>query len=204
VNAASFPISRNGDGIVSKTRISSSGRGHPTRVLSSGKNAPPGNRKSGRAVLSIALAKLPARTLVVDGEVLRSRFEWLREPDAVASPPLFMVFDLLFHDRRDLTARPLRDRRARLEDVVANSDLVFPVRRLAPDGLATPAVAGGGHSRLRGATDSGDVDDAGQEFERLLMAHLLRHTGSPVMRWMVANVIVTSRREHHAEQGQVR
>jgi hypothetical protein len=82
-------------------------------------------------------------------------------------------------------------RRARLEDVVANSDLVFPVRRLEPDGLAIPAVAGGGHSRLRGATDSGDVDGAGEEFERLLMAHLLRHTGSPVMRWMVTNVIVT-------------
>jgi ATP-dependent DNA ligase len=31
--------------------------------------------------------------------------------------------------------RPLRDRRARLEDVVAGSELVFPVRRLAPDGL---------------------------------------------------------------------
>jgi ATP-dependent DNA ligase len=35
----------------------------------------------------------------------------------------------------DLTARPLRDRRARLENVVAGSELVFPVRRLAPDGL---------------------------------------------------------------------
>jgi len=78
---------------------------------------------------------------VLDGEVaiydqqLRSRFDWLREPDAVATPPLFMVFDLLFHDRRDLTDRPLRDRRARLEDVVAGSELVSPVRRLAPDGL---------------------------------------------------------------------
>jgi ATP-dependent DNA ligase len=29
----------------------------------------------------------------------------------------------------------LRDRRARLEDVVAGSELVFPVRRLAADGL---------------------------------------------------------------------
>jgi ATP-dependent DNA ligase len=29
----------------------------------------------------------------------------------------------------------LRDRRARLEDVVAGSELVFPVRRLALDGL---------------------------------------------------------------------
>jgi hypothetical protein len=61
----------------------------------------------------------------------------MRDPDAagVASPPLFMAFDLLHHDRRDLTAQPLRDRRARLEDLVANNDLVFPVRRLAADGL---------------------------------------------------------------------
>jgi ATP-dependent DNA ligase len=48
---------------------------------------------------------------------------------------VLMAFDLLYHERRDLAARPLRDRRARLEDVVANNDLVFPVRRLAPDGL---------------------------------------------------------------------
>jgi ATP-dependent DNA ligase len=46
-----------------------------------------------------------------------------------------MAFDLLYQETRDLTTRPLRDRRARLEDVVANKDLVFPVRRLAPDGL---------------------------------------------------------------------
>jgi ATP-dependent DNA ligase len=95
------------------------------------------------ADIAVAIAKLPARSLVLDGEVsiydqqLRSRFDWLREPDpgAVASPPLLMAFDLLYHDRRDLTARPLRDRRARLEDVVAGSDLMFPVRRLAANGL---------------------------------------------------------------------
>jgi bifunctional non-homologous end joining protein LigD len=46
-----------------------------------------------------------------------------------------MAFDLLYWDRRDLTGRSLRDRRARLEDVVAASEPVFPVRRLAPDGL---------------------------------------------------------------------
>ena len=46
-----------------------------------------------------------------------------------------MAFDLLYCDRRDLTGRPLRDRRARLEDVVAGSELVFAVRRLAADGL---------------------------------------------------------------------
>ena len=43
--------------------------------------------------------------------------------------------DVAVADGRDLTARPLRDRRARLEDVVSGSELVFPVRRLAPDGF---------------------------------------------------------------------
>jgi bifunctional non-homologous end joining protein LigD len=93
--------------------------------------------------IATAISKLSGRTLVLDGEVaiyddqLRSRFEWLREPDptTVATPPLFMVFDLLHHGVRDLTACPLRDRRARLEDVVGGSELVFPVRRLAPDGF---------------------------------------------------------------------
>jgi hypothetical protein len=45
---------------------------------------------------------------VLDGEVavydeqLRSRFEWLREPDpdAVATPPMYIVFDLLHHNGR--------------------------------------------------------------------------------------------------------
>ena len=99
--------------------------------------------------VAAAISKLFARTLVLDDEVaiydqqLRSRFDWLRErdPAAVATPPLYMAFDLLYHDGRDLTGRPLRDRRARLEDVVAGSELVFPVRRLAPDGLeAWPQV----------------------------------------------------------------
>jgi bifunctional non-homologous end joining protein LigD len=95
------------------------------------------------AGLAAAIGKLSARTLVLDGEVaiydqqLRSRFDWLRDPDpdAVASPPLLTAFDVLYHDRRDLSARPLRDRRAVLEDVVTGNDLVFAVRRLAPDGL---------------------------------------------------------------------
>jgi bifunctional non-homologous end joining protein LigD len=94
--------------------------------------------------IAAAIAKLSARTLVLDGEVaifdeqLRSRFDWLREPDraVVASPPVYMAFDLLYRDGRDLSARPLARRRVGLEGVVAGSELVFPVRRLAPDGLA--------------------------------------------------------------------
>jgi bifunctional non-homologous end joining protein LigD len=94
------------------------------------------------AGIATAVAKLSALSLVLDGEVaiydqkLRSRFEWLREPDpeAVATPPLFIVFDLRHHQGREVTGRPLRERRARLEDAVADNDLVLPVRRLGPDG----------------------------------------------------------------------
>jgi ATP-dependent DNA ligase len=58
--------------------------------------------------IAAAISKLSARTLVLDGEVaiydqqLRSRFDWLREPDpaAVATPPFYMAFDLLYCDRR--------------------------------------------------------------------------------------------------------
>jgi ATP-dependent DNA ligase len=35
-----------------------------------------------------------------------------------------MAFDLLYRDGRDLTARPLRDWRARLEDMLTCNDLV--------------------------------------------------------------------------------
>jgi ATP-dependent DNA ligase len=53
---------------------------------------------------------------VLDGEVaicdqrLRSRFDWLREPDpdAVATPPVYMAFDILYRDGRVLTGPPLR------------------------------------------------------------------------------------------------
>jgi ATP-dependent DNA ligase len=95
------------------------------------------------AGIAAAVAALSARSLVLDGEVaiydteLRSRFDWLREPDAnaVATPSLLMAFDLLHQDGRELTGRPLRDRRARLEKAVAGSDLVLPVRRLARNGF---------------------------------------------------------------------
>jgi bifunctional non-homologous end joining protein LigD len=95
------------------------------------------------AGIAAAVSKLSARSLVLDGEVaiydqqLRSRFDWLREPDAdaVATPPVLMAFDLLHQDGRELTGRPLRERRARLEEVVAGSEFVLPVRRLARNGF---------------------------------------------------------------------
>jgi bifunctional non-homologous end joining protein LigD len=93
--------------------------------------------------VAAAIAKLSARTLVLDGEVaiydqeLRSRFDWLREPRSGRRRHAATVHGVRHHvpRRRELTARPLRERRARLEDVIAGSDLIFPVRRLAADGL---------------------------------------------------------------------
>jgi len=107
------------------------------------------------AGIAAAVAKLSARSLVLDGEVaiydqaLRSRFDWLREPDAaaVATPPVLIAFDLLHQDGRELTGRPLRDRRARLENR----------RRQRPRVAGAPArqewvrsVVRGGRARLRG------------------------------------------------------
>ena len=56
---------------------------------------------------------------MLDGEVaifdrqLRSRFDWLRDPDPeeVGTPPLLMVFDLLHRTGRDQAKRPLQERR---------------------------------------------------------------------------------------------
>ena len=48
---------------------------------------------------------------------------------------MFIVFDLLHRNGRDLIGRPLRERRTRLEAIVADADLVQPVRRLSRNGL---------------------------------------------------------------------
>jgi hypothetical protein len=56
--------------------------------------------------------------------------------------PIFMAFDLL-QDGRELTGRPLRDRRVLLESVVAGSEFVMPVRRLrfAADAVSRARLA---------------------------------------------------------------
>ena len=72
--------------------------------------------------LVTAIVALRSSSLVLDAEVavfdqeIRSRFDWLRSPDpeAVASPPLLVVFDLLYRAGHDLSRRPLRERRERL------------------------------------------------------------------------------------------
>jgi bifunctional non-homologous end joining protein LigD len=93
--------------------------------------------------VAAAVARLQPSTLVLDGELavfderLRSRFEWLRDPDdsVVAAPPVTIAFDVLYIKGRDVSQRPLRDRPARLEDLLAGANVVYPARRLAEDGL---------------------------------------------------------------------
>jgi ATP-dependent DNA ligase len=77
-----------------------------------------------------------------------------------------MVFDLMYWHRRDLTGRALGDRRVRLEDVVAGSELAFPVRRLAADGLEAwkQVVERGDEGYV--AKDEANVDDGGARGRR--------------------------------------
>ena len=85
--------------------VSRNGRDHTRRV----------------AGIAAAVAKLSARSLVLDGEVaiydekLRSRFDWLRKPDAdaMATPPMFMAFE------RSRGSRCRRPRRSPLEGAAA-------------------------------------------------------------------------------------
>jgi ATP-dependent DNA ligase len=46
-----------------------------------------------------------------------------------------MACDILYRNGCDLTQLPLRSRRPRLQELVAGSERVFPVRRLAANGL---------------------------------------------------------------------
>jgi bifunctional non-homologous end joining protein LigD len=106
--------------------------------------------------IAAAIASLPVRTLVLDGELaifdeqLRSRFDLLQhsDPDVVATPPVFIAFDLLYRDGIDLSGWPLHERRGQLEEHVTG-DLVFPVRRLPPHGLeAWATVLASGYEGL--------------------------------------------------------
>jgi len=93
--------------------------------------------------LAAAIAALAPSTLILDGEVvvfdaqLISRFEWLRrrDPAAVATPPIYMVFDLLRSGPHDLRREPLHTRRAALERLVDGENVILPARRLAANGL---------------------------------------------------------------------
>jgi bifunctional non-homologous end joining protein LigD len=66
-----------------------------------------------------------------------SRFEWLRRrpTDEPATLPVYMAFDLLELDGRDLRRESLKVRRRLLERLVRSHRVVFATRRLSGNGL---------------------------------------------------------------------
>jgi bifunctional non-homologous end joining protein LigD len=95
------------------------------------------------AQLADALGGLKAKTLILDGEVaifdreLVSRFEWLgsRPKDEPATTPVYIAFDVLEVDGRDLRPKSLRERRRVLDRLVSNHKMIFPARRLHLNGF---------------------------------------------------------------------
>ncbi len=89
--------------------------------------------------VAAAVSKLPARTLLLDGEVVAfdrrevSRFQLLQN---LKSEPEYAAFDCLYRDGRDLRREPLTIRRAALEKSIGDkSTVIFLSRRLAKSGL---------------------------------------------------------------------
>ena len=107
-----------------------------------------------------AIAALPFDTLVLDGEVaifdhkLRSRFDWLRAtPDELATPPMYIAFDVLYRAGKDMTESWLQDRRVLLEDALAGgSSYVLPV---PPRRQRAGRLGSGAGQRLRGLRREG-------------------------------------------------
>jgi bifunctional non-homologous end joining protein LigD len=95
------------------------------------------------AEITRAVGRRRHRTLLLDGEVvgfdahLVSRFQLLQQGNV---PFVYMVFDCLYVDGRDLRREPLRVRRTALEKAVGTAPL-FASRRLARDGFAAYAQA---------------------------------------------------------------
>lgn len=88
--------------------------------------------------IAAALARLPARTLLLDGEVVIfdergvSRFQLLQ---AGQGEPRYAVFDCLFCDGADLRREPLSARRAVMQRSIGRSTALLASRRLAEDGM---------------------------------------------------------------------
>jgi bifunctional non-homologous end joining protein LigD len=93
--------------------------------------------------LSKALGRLNAKTFTLDGELavfdkdLISRFEWLRgrPKEEPATSPVYIAFDILELNGRDLRPKPLKERRRVLERLSNHHSMIFAARRLSNDGI---------------------------------------------------------------------
>ncbi|HEV2439023.1 MAG TPA: non-homologous end-joining DNA ligase [bacterium] len=116
-------------------RILAYKEGRRVRLLSRNDN----DRTAAFDDVARAVQDLPARTLLLDGEVAAfdrhgvSRFQLLQQGQA---PRLYMVFDCLYKNGRDLRREPLPVRRTALERVVVSRGTVRRARRMAANGIA--------------------------------------------------------------------
>lgn len=100
------------------------------------------------APIAAAVAKLSARTLLLDGEVVIfdskwvSRFQLLQNSGA---EPSYAVFDCLYLNGRDLRPKPLSERRGALDKLLGKTsgtrDRIFTSVFLSPNGLKAFEIA---------------------------------------------------------------
>ena len=89
--------------------------------------------------VAAAIARLPAPTLILDGEVVIfdaakvSRFGLLQRREG-GSEPVYVAFDCLYARGHDLRRRPLAERRRALEGQVKATDALAIARRLPGTG----------------------------------------------------------------------
>lgn len=97
------------------------------------------DRTESFADVAKAVATLPDRTLLLDGEAvafdktLISRFQLLQQGRV---PVVYAVFDCLYRNGKDLRAEPLSRRREEMEEAIGDTVRLIPSRRLRGDGLA--------------------------------------------------------------------
>jgi len=96
------------------------------------------DRTSTFSAIAAAVETLPARSLLLDGEVvafdkkLVSRFQLLQQGQV---PYVYAVFDCLYRDGKDFRDEPLPARRAAVEEAIGETERLFASRRLAANGL---------------------------------------------------------------------
>jgi bifunctional non-homologous end joining protein LigD len=99
--------------------------------------------------LVATIGALEADTFILDGEL--AMYDHVspaplersggRPPTEPTSLPVYIVFDVLELDGRDLRREPLKARRLALEELTAGRELISPARRLSSHGLRAWAQA---------------------------------------------------------------
>jgi bifunctional non-homologous end joining protein LigD len=96
------------------------------------------------AGLADAFSSVP---IEVDGEICkldahgRSSFQQLQDAAKTKAPLIYVAFDLIYADGRDLREEPLESRKALLQQLVRNDDLVLYSKHIAGKGKALFALA---------------------------------------------------------------